>query len=124
MVALLLAHPSRVHGESSNREFIMSCTYGVLAGTLVGLATLAFTDRPGDHKYRVARGASLGLYAGIALGLYIKYGISDAPEEPELFNGPSEAWRAPKITPTWALLPTISNEKWDGMGFVKEILQF
>ncbi len=53
------------------KDFVMSCTYGVLAGTLVGTATLAFTDKPGDNLNRIARGASIGLYAGILLGLYV-----------------------------------------------------
>ena len=60
-------------GNTSAKEFIRSCTYGVLAGTLVGAATLAFTDQPGENLNKVARGASLGLYAGIALGLYVVY---------------------------------------------------
>lgn len=59
----------------SAREFMLSCSYGVLAGTLVGAATLAFSDRPGDNLNRVARGASIGLYAGILLGFYVVYGV-------------------------------------------------
>lgn len=62
------------------RDFIMSCSYGVLAGTLVGAATLAFTDKPGDNLNKVARGASFGLYAGILLGLYVVYGIPSQEE--------------------------------------------
>lgn len=53
------------------KDFVMSCTYGVLAGTLVGTATLAFSDKPGDNLNRIARGASIGLYSGILLGLYV-----------------------------------------------------
>jgi hypothetical protein len=56
---------------NSKKEFITSCTYGVLAGTLVGAASLAFTTQPGENLQQVARGASLGLYAGIALGFYV-----------------------------------------------------
>lgn len=76
------------------REFIMSATYGVLAGTLVGAATLAFTDKPGDNLRNIARGASYGLYAGILLGLYVVYGVPgeddpEAPPTPESpFDGP------------------------------------
>lgn len=66
------------------REMIMSCAYGVLAGTLVGAATLAFTERPGDNLRNIARGASLGLYAGILLGLYVVYVVpSDGADEGE-----------------------------------------
>ena len=74
LLASFLAAPL-VHAQSANpeKEFIMSCTYGVLAGTLVGAASLAFVDKPGDNLQRVARGASLGLYAGIALGYYTVY---------------------------------------------------
>lgn len=64
----------------------MSCTYGVLAGTLVGAATLAFTDKPSDNLNKVARGASLGLYTGILLGLYVVYvvpGMNDNSDEEE-----------------------------------------
>lgn len=58
---------------TAEREFIMSATYGLMAGTLVGAASLAFVDKPGDNLQKVARGASLGLYVGIGLGLYTVY---------------------------------------------------
>lgn len=63
----------------------MSCTYGVLAGTLVGAASLAFTKNPGQNLNRVARGASFGLYAGILLGIYVVY-IVPGMEQPEEEN--------------------------------------
>lgn len=69
--------------DNSGREFIASCTYGVLAGTLVGAASLAFTKRPGDNLNRVARGASLGLYTGILLGLYVIYIVPGLEKEPD-----------------------------------------
>jgi hypothetical protein len=70
--------------ENPTREFLMACTYGVLAGTLVGAASLAFTSQPGENIDRVARGASLGLYTGILLGLYVVYilpGLEENPDE-------------------------------------------
>jgi hypothetical protein len=74
LVTLSTSLPARAQ-QSANpeREFIMSCTYGVLAGTLVGAASLAFVDKPGDNLQRVARGASLGLYMGIGLGAYTAF---------------------------------------------------
>jgi hypothetical protein len=73
------------------REFILSCTYGVLAGTMMGAATLAFTERPSDHLHRVARGASLGLYAGILLGAYVVFVVDpeggDNGEDEQLPEG-------------------------------------
>jgi hypothetical protein len=84
--------------ENSGRDFTRSVIYGTLAGTLVGVATLAFTSNPGDNLNNVARGASYGLYAGIILGLYITYGFDDSPEpeapqqdlipqEPNIYEG-------------------------------------
>jgi hypothetical protein len=88
-ISLLLSSTSALaqapaSGDTSSREFVASCMYGVLAGTLVGAASLAFTKRPGDNLNRVARGASLGLYTGILLGLYVVYivpGLEKVPDE-------------------------------------------
>lgn len=80
---LAWAQPEPLPESSSSREFIASCTYGVLAGTLVGAASLAFTDRPGDNLNRVARGASLGLYTGILLGMYVVYIVPGMGSEDE-----------------------------------------
>ena len=74
---------SRAQAEPM-RDFIMSCSYGVLAGTLVGAATLAFSDKPGDNLNKIARGASFGLYAGILLGTYVVYGVSDGATEDDV----------------------------------------
>jgi hypothetical protein len=73
LVGSLVAMPFKAQADSTH-EFMMSAAYGALAGTLVGAATLAFSDRPGDNLNKVARGTSLGLYAGILLGLYVIYG--------------------------------------------------
>src|SRR3954466_5137851 len=80
VLAVSFAVPSRAHAEPM-RDFIVSCSYGVLAGTLVGAATLAFSDKPGDNLNKVARGASLGLYAGILLGAYVVYGVPAEDED-------------------------------------------
>ncbi len=85
----------------------MSCTYGVLAGSLVGAASLAFTDRPGDHLQRIARGASLGLYTGILLGLYVIYLVPSSYSDMGLY-GESPILREP---PQWTLLPLVEPEQ-------------
>lgn len=79
VVSQLLISPSAK--ASAGKEFIMACTYGVMAGTLVGAATLAFTKNPGDNLNKVARGASLGLYGGILLGIYVVYIVPNQIEE-------------------------------------------
>ena len=110
--------------DNTSREFVMSCTYGVLAGTLVGAAMLAFTDQPGENLSKVARGASIGLYTGILLGLYVVYGVSDGEEDPDMLNGPSETWRVEKSKLKWALAPSVNDKGLDGVGIVGEILSF
>lgn len=72
----------------STREFVTSCVYGTIAGTLVGVASLAFTNQPGENLRNVARGASLGLYAGILLGFYVTQVVSDGDElQPQPLQG-------------------------------------
>jgi hypothetical protein len=56
------------------KAFVLTSTYGVIAGALTGLASLAFYHTASDHTRNVAIGASLGLYTGILLGAYIVYG--------------------------------------------------
>ncbi len=83
LVFLLLS--SSAHAQvGPSREFITSVTYGVLAGTLVGVASLAFTTNPGENLNKIARGASLGLYLGIGLGLYVAYGVPDNGENQDV----------------------------------------
>lgn len=102
IVALVsqLAFPARARAEAT-RELFMSAAYGVLAGTLVGAATLAFTDRPGDNLRNIARGASLGLYAGILLGLYVVYvvpGEGDEEDDEQNYT-PGEGGFRPILSP-------------------------
>lgn len=75
------------------QEFLMSCAYGTLAGSLLGLATLAFTEDPSSHFNNVAKGASLGLYAGIGLGAYL------AQQTPEI-SGRAEQGKF-ALSPLW-----------------------
>lgn len=53
------------------RTVLMSSAYGAGAGALVGVTALAFSDNPSQNLNMVARGASLGLYAGLAVGIYL-----------------------------------------------------
>jgi hypothetical protein len=101
----------------------MSCSYGVLAGTLVGAATLAFTNKPGDNINKVARGASLGLYAGMILGAYVAYGIpEDVPEEEPAAYGVGH--RGPRELPSLLLAPIISEHGLEGAAVSYSILKF
>lgn len=127
LIALFMSSfSSAVHAQqpppegNPMREFLMSCTYGVMAGTLVGAASLAFTDKPSENLKKVARGASLGLYTGILLGLYVVYIVPslDAPEEEE--DPVALAQRMPiLISPTFNQndVPDGAKVDWNVMSF-------
>ena len=42
-------------------------TYGLVAGALAGGTSMALSEDPGSRLTPVARGASLGLYAGLVI---------------------------------------------------------
>ena len=105
--------------DTSTREFVASCTYGVLAGTLVGAASLAFADRPGDSLNRVARGASLGLYTGILLGLYVVYVVPGMEEPPSEEDPVARLNRMPFL-----IAPTFHNDSIDGLSLQAQLVRF
>ena len=70
------------HADEELKKFLRTCTYGVIAGGLVGAASLAFSEDPGSNLNPIARGASLGLYGGIAVGLI---GMNPESQEDALF---------------------------------------
>lgn len=134
LVCLGFALPARAEPM---KEFITTCTYGVLAGTLVGAATLAFTNNPGDNLNNIARGASIGLYAGILLGAYIVYGVDGGEEsydgdiQPEEGGYEEEAppveggeEPAPEAFKQPMLFPIVSNHGIEGVGASVKLLTF
>lgn len=122
LVGALLSVPMKARADSS-REFMMSAAYGALAGTLVGAATLAFSDRPGDNLNNVARGASIGLYAGILLGLYVIYGgpseDSDAAEQLKR----QTSFKLPK-EPNLMVAPILGDRGLEGAQASYSVLRF
>ena len=65
---LTLLIPSLVHAADL-KKFLKSCAWGTLMGAGAGVVSLAFADKPSENWNNVAKGASLGLYGGIAYGL-------------------------------------------------------
>ncbi len=99
------------------REFLTSAAYGTLVGALVGAASLAFVDNPDDELQRVAKGASLGLYAGIALGIYVtQYYTEEA--EPEL--GKEIEVSLPRVI----VAPLVSRSGFEGFTSQFTVYQF
>ncbi|MEZ4872609.1 MAG: hypothetical protein R2827_10330 [Bdellovibrionales bacterium] len=122
LIFTVLFLSSQIVGATPTRDFIKACTYGVLTGTLVGAASLAFEDQPGENLQQVARGASLGLYLGIGLGLYILYGVDDDtnPEEELLEEFQQESRNVPRFY----FHPIISQNKVDGWGAQVNVMTF
>ncbi|MBK8205021.1 MAG: hypothetical protein IPK68_22895 [Bdellovibrionales bacterium] len=100
-------------GSGPMKEFVTACTYGVLAGTLVGTATLAFEDKPGDNLQNVARGASIGLYSGILLGLYVVYIVPDQMEKEKMRMYEDQGLPPPESS-RLQVLPLISDRGIEG----------
>lgn len=55
--------------ETKLARFLKTCAWGTAIGAGVGAVSLVFEDKPSEHTVNIARGASLGLYGGIAYGL-------------------------------------------------------
>lgn len=122
-LAVSLVTARRAQAEPM-REFIMSCSYGVLAGSLVGAATLAFSDKPGDNLNMVARGASFGLYAGILLGLYVVYGVPNQ-EEASIRDQLGMQNFVPREPPRFLIAPVVSVERGvEGGEFRYDVVRF
>lgn len=89
------------------RVFLKNCAWGTATGAGLGVVSLAFTDKPSEQWNNVARGASLGLYAGIVYGLY------------NMNRSPS-VYEAPDFT----VLPEFQNGKVSGLHVSKVLLDF
>jgi len=106
---------------SPPKEFITSVTYGVLAGTLMGIASLAFTKNPGENLNRIARGASLGLYLGIALGFYVAYGVSEEPADDMVrLNQPRQTLPDPRLI----VYPLLDEKGLEGVAALWQVTSF
>ncbi len=122
LAVVCLAPSARATPE---RELIMSCTYGVLAGTLVGAASLAFVDQPGENLQHVARGASIGLYVGIGLGYYTAFVLPKQlqREEEKILNEesgePQSSWK-----PRFFIFPLASRDGVEGVGGFLQVSPF
>ena len=96
-----------VESESSQspmRSFLMTCAYGFGIGAAVGLTSLLFTEDPSSHLNQIAKGASLGLYVGMAIGAY------KANHPTKSKSSDSDLGYLPKVI----IQPTFSNTKLDG----------
>lgn len=117
----ITAYGQEMAKDRKAREFLVSATYGTLVGALVGAATLAFEDDPGENLQRIARGASLGLYAGILLGIYVTSSHKETPEG-EGEQAPPEEESIPGVDVYFE--PMFKDKKIDGMTAHFTVLRF
>lgn len=54
-------------------------SYGIVAGALVGGTAMALSEDPGSTLSPIARGASLGLYAGLLVAAYNEWNHRSEP---------------------------------------------
>lgn len=76
---LIFTWGPRAHASTERenlRVFLQACGYGLLGGAALGAASLAVVEDPNSKVSNIAKGASLGLYAGIGFGLYQIYANS------------------------------------------------
>lgn len=90
------------------REFLKTAGVGLISGATLGVVSLAFSDKPSESWNNVARGASLGLYAGMGYGLY-------RINRPEVNSYQS---------PEFALVPAIKQGQVEGLQVVGTFWQF
>lgn len=94
------------HGKDL-RGFLRNCAWGALGGATVGVVSLAFTDKPSESWGNVAKGASLGLYAGIA------YGVMSLNKQPES-----------SVTSDYVVVPEIQQGQLAGVRFAATVYSF
>jgi hypothetical protein len=83
------------------RDFLVTSAYGTLTGAMVGALSLAFVDNPTSQVNNIAKGASLGIYAGVAWGSYRAY------QADRFLYQPKSRWdlesRSSTLQKSWAL---------------------
>ncbi len=111
ILPLLILSQSGQAGDFN--RFVKACGFGALIGAGVGLASLAAENKPSEHYANIPRGASLGLYAGIAYGAYLA-----APPPKNQMRQDIEFSSATMVVPTFA------QNKVDGVSVSSNVYSF
>ncbi|UXR63442.1 hypothetical protein EZJ49_10180 [Bdellovibrio bacteriovorus] len=106
LLFLLTIQAQSAHAQSL-RNFLATCGWGVVGGAALGVVSLAFEDKPSESWNNVARGASLGLYAGMGYGLYA-------------MNRPPATYQQPDF----AIIPTFEKGQVEGVRITKTLFDF
>ena len=95
--------------------FLKSCGMGVAIGAGIGLVSLAAENKPSEHYASITRGASLGLYGGIAYGAYLL--------SPRTAPGMRQDMDYGSNTAT-VIIPTFAQNKIDGFELNSSVYNF
>lgn len=106
-VLILVMIQTQSAQAQSLRNFLATCGWGVVGGAALGVVSLAAEDKPSESWNNVARGASLGLYAGIAYGLYTMN------RQPATYQQPD-----------FAIIPTFEKGQVEGVRITKTLFDF
>lgn len=68
-VMLSATVPAFAGGDPALLDTFQDSLYGVLIGSLIGGATVAFTKKPANHLINIGIGAGIGAIGGAAFGL-------------------------------------------------------
>ena len=104
---------SQVGQAAEFNKFLKACGLGALIGAGVGVVSLAAENKPSEHSANITRGASLGLYAGIAYGTYLV-----APKPPSRMHQDLDYGSSTVIIPTFA------QNKVDGIEISSSVYEF
>lgn len=93
--------------------FLKSCGMGAAMGAGIGLVSLAAENKPSEHYANISRGASLGLYAGIAYGAYLVTPHNQPQLRQDMDYGTSTV-----------IVPTFAQNKVDGFEVNSNVYSF
>ncbi len=73
MMAVTFSWCAPCHAGNAMKEIFNDGICGGVAGTLVGAALLAFTNKPGRHLDYLGYGAAIGTLGGVSVGAISSY---------------------------------------------------
>ncbi len=110
---LLGAVPAFASGDQALLDTFQDSLYGVLIGSLIGGATVAFTKKPASHLINIGIGAGFGAIGGAAFGL-----TKALKTLVEIEDGKAK-FAMPTIVPEFDASPSASNKLAFTVGLIR-----
>lgn len=100
-------------GDQALLDTFQDALYGVMIGTLIGGATVAFTKKPANHLINIGIGAGCGAIGGAAFGL-----TKAVKTLVEIEDGKAQ-FAMPTIVPEFVDSPAASNKFAFAVGLIR-----